>query len=252
MDKILAYFSIKYEGDWDSIYKAINQKERIEQTEVDRVVDSHDEKYITLLNENYPSRLKSIYKPPFVLFYKGDINLINSDKAIAIIGSRDNSEYGKNVTDEFTKGLVNEGYCIVSGLAKGIDAISHTSCLANGGKTIAVLGNGLNTSYPKENEDLQKEIELKGLVVSEYPNSVGPNKENFPSRNRIVAGLSDGVLVTEAKKKSGTMITIARALEMGKEVFCIPHRIDENSGCNSLIKEGAKLVENYQDILNEL
>jgi DNA processing protein len=120
------------------------------------------------------------------------------------------------------------------------------------GKTIAVLGNGLNVNYPKDNEVLQKEIENNGLVVSEYPNNVEAHKDNFPVRNRIVAGLSDAIIVSEAKRKSGTMITVSRALEMGKDIFCVPYKIGEDSGCNSLIKEGAKLIETHEDVLNEL
>jgi len=252
MEKILVYFAIKYEGDWDKIYKAINQKEKVNLDEVNSTIGEHGEKYITLLSEEYPSRLKSIYKPPFVLFYRGDISLVNCSKSIAIIGSRNNSEYGKEVTEKLSRELANKNLVIVSGLAKGIDSIAHKSCLEVNGKTIAVLANGLNKNYPSENEMLQKEIENKGVVISEYPNSVEPHKENFPIRNRIVAGLSDGVIVSEANKKSGTMITVARALEMGKDIFCVPYKIGEDSGCNSLIKEGAKLIETHEDVLNEL
>ena len=252
MEKILVYFAIKYQGDWDRIYKAINQKEKVDADEMNRVIETNKEKYITLLSDNYPERLKRIYKPPFVLFYRGNIDFINENKTIAIIGSRNNSDYGKTVTENFTSGLCDEGFAIISGLAKGIDSIAHKTCLRKNGKTIAVLGNGLEVTYPLENKELKNEIEEKGLIVSEYPNTVGANKDNFPIRNRIVAGLSDCVLVSEASKKSGTMITVARALEMGKEIFCVPYEIGNDSGCNNLIKEGAKLVETYEDILNEI
>lgn len=252
MEKILAYFAIKYNGDWDKIYKAINQKEKVDFNEMDSLIKEHGEKFITLLSEEYPSRLKGIYKPPFVLFYRGDISLLNSEKSVAIIGSRNNSEYGKGVTEKLSMGLSDSKITIVSGLAKGIDSIAHKSCLEVNGKTIAVLGNGLNVNYPKDNEVLQKEIENNGLVVSEYPNNVEAHKDNFPVRNRIVAGLSDAIIVSEAKRKSGTMITVSRALEMGKDIFCVPYKIGEDSGCNSLIKEGAKLIETHEDVLNEL
>lgn len=251
MEKILVYFAIKYGGDWDKIYKAINMKEKIDSNEVEKVVSNHGEKYLTLLNDDYPDKLKNIYKPPFVLFYRGDISLVK-EKAMAVIGSRKNSQYGKKITEELTTQLVEKKYSIVSGLAEGIDSIAHRTCLNNKGKTIAVLGNGLNVIYPESNKELQKEIELNGLVISEYPNNVKSNKENFPIRNRIVAGLSDAIVVSEAKRKSGTMITVARALEMGKEIFCVPYKIGEDSGCNTLIKEGAKLIETVDDILNEL
>lgn len=251
MEKILVYFAIKYEGDWDRIYKAINMKEKVDSDEMESMLENHNEKYITLISDNYPSKLKNIYKPPFVLFYRGDESLFE-EMSIAVIGSRENSEYGEKVTKDLTAQLVDKKCSIISGLAQGIDAIAHKTALEKNGKTIAVLGNGLDVIYPSCNKELQKEIELKGLVISEYPNKVQPNKENFPIRNRIVAGLSSGVLVTEAKKKSGTMITVARALEMGKEVFCVPNNLYDESGCNTLIKEGAKLVENANDILNEL
>ena len=212
-----------------------------------------DSEYITLLDDNYPKRLKSIYKPPFVLFYKGNINLLSTcNKLIGVVGSRNNSKYGEKATESIVKELVSQNIVIVSGLAKGIDAISHTTCLAQGGATIAVLANGLKINYPFRNACLQEEIGTKGLLLTEYPDFVESNKEQFPKRNRIIAGLSDAILVTEARKKSGSMITVARALEMGKDIFCVPHLIWCDSGCNSLIKEGAKLVENANDILVEL
>ena len=173
-------------------------------------------------------------------------------RRIAIIGSRSNSEYGEKAATEICKDLVKEDFIIVSGLAKGIDSIAHKSCLNNGGKTIAVLGNGLNVIYPKENNDLYKEISEKGIIISEYPPNTPPDKENFPNRNRIISALSEGVVVIESKEKSGTMNTVSHALENGKQVFCVPERINYGSGCNKLIKEGAKLIESAKDILEEL
>ena len=251
MNEILVYFAIKYGGDWDKIYSAINKKEKVNQEEIKETLKDCNE-YITLLDDIYPSRLKSIYKPPFVLFYKGDIGLLNSKKTIGVVGSRKNSDYGKYCTQKLVKGLVEHEYVIISGLAKGIDAIAHKECLDNNGKTIAVIANGLDSYYPEENRGLQDEIVKRGLLISEVPNFVESRKENFPKRNRIVAGLSDSILVTEAKNKSGAMITVSRALEMGKDIFCIPYSIETDSGCNTLIKEGAKLIENINDILDEL
>lgn len=253
MDKILVYFALKYQGDWDAIYSAINKKEKVDSNELEKLVSECDCEYITLLDSRYPLRLKSIYKPPFVLFYKGDANLLSSDhKTIGVVGSRNYSSYGKKATEELVKGLVKEDFIIVSGLAKGIDTIAHKSCLVNGGKTIAVLGNGVNVYYPKENELLQQTIAKDGLLVSEYPLWLQSSKEHFPKRNRIIAGLSDAILVTDAKRKSGSMITVSRALEMGKDIFSIPHQIGFDSGCNLLIKEGAKLVESVEDILSDI
>ena len=253
MEDILIYFAIKYEGDWDKIYSAINKKEKVDLTEIRKVVDENKSSCITLLSECYPSKLKNIYKPPFVLFYKGNINLLDSTKkTIGVVGSRNNSDYGEKVTTSLVSDLTDNDFVIVSGLAKGIDAIAHKACLNKNGNTIAVLGNGLEVFYPSENKDLQKEIENKGLVISEYPDFKESNKENFPKRNRIIAGLSDSILVTEASNKSGSMITVSRALEMGKDVYCVPYKIGVNSGCNTLIKEGAKLIESINDILIEL
>jgi len=253
MEEIIVYLSIIHNGDWNKIYQDILDKKPINKNEVKEKLKEITTPYITLLSQNYPTCLKSTFKPPFVLYYKGDITLLNGDKKrIAVIGSRDNSNYGEDSTKKICKGLVKENIIIVSGLAKGIDAIAHKCCLDNNGKTIAVIGNGFDTIYPKENEELYKLIEERGLIISEYPPKVNPDSFNFPKRNRIIAGLSDGVVVIEAKEKSGTMNTVAHALEDGKQIFCVPERSNSNSGCNKLIKEGAKLVETAQDILEEL
>lgn len=253
MDKILAYFAIKYEGDWDKIYAAINKKEKVDSNEMEEVLKKNTSEYITLISNDYPFRLKHIYKPPFVLFYKGNKELLNtSRKTIGVVGSRVSSEYGSFATRKIVCDLVKNNAVIVSGLAKGIDSVAHKSCLDSNGDTIAVIANGIDEFYPVENKQLQNDIFIKGIVISEYPSFMSSNKENFPKRNRIIAGLSDAILVGEAKYKSGSMITVSRALEMGKEIFCIPDIICNESGCNKLIKEGAKLVENGLDILNEL
>lgn len=253
MKEILVYLSIIHNGNWNSIYKDILDKRSINKTELDEKLKNLDVNYITLLDKDYPLSLKSTFKPPFVLFYKGNIDLLKNEKRkLAVIGSRENSEYGKNVTESICKDLVKENFVIVSGLAKGIDSIAHHSCLTSNGNTIAVLGNGLNVFYPKENAKLYGEIEKSGLLISEYPPNTAPEKSNFPSRNRIIAGLCEGIVIIEAKEKSGTMNTVYHALEDGKQIFCVPDRINENSGCNKLIKEGAKLVESAKDIIDEL
>ena len=253
MEDILIYFAIKYEGDWDKIYSAINKKEKVEQKDLEETLAKNTSKCITLISDNYPQKLKTIYKPPFVLFYKGNIDLLNTqNKTIGVVGSRKNSSYGEACTKEIVSDLVKKDIVIISGLAKGIDGIAHESCLKEKGNTIAVLANGIDIVYPDENKELQKEIGEKGLIISEYPSFKESNKEQFPKRNRIIAGLSDAILVTEASQKSGSMITVSRALEMGKDIFCVPYKIGLNSGCNSLIREGARLVESAHDILLEL
>ena len=253
MEEVLVYLSIIHNGDWNKIYRDVLDKRPIDKTDILEKVKELNCSYITILNKDYPTCLKSTFKPPFVLFYKGNVELLKDNKRkIAIIGSRDNSEYGKLSTQNICRELVQEKFVIVSGLARGIDSIAHKTCLESNGETIAILGNGINVSYPKENKELYTEIEEKGLLISEYPDNVAPDSSNFPKRNRIIAALSEGVVVIEAKEKSGTMNTVSHALEDGKQIFCVPDRCNSDSGCNKLIKEGAKLVENAQDILEEL
>ena len=167
---------------------------------------------------------------------------------IAVIGARENSLYGEKMTKKLVIDLVNNGYSIISGLAKGIDAIAHKTCLENDGNTIAVIGSGLNYIYPKENYYLYKEIGKNGLIISEYPDFVKPIAFHYPSRNRIIAGICDSILVTEAKNKSGTMITVKYGLDCGKDIFAVPSEACLDSGCNKLIKEGAQLVETIDDL----
>lgn len=209
--------------------------------------------FIEIYNKNYPNKLKEIYDPPFVLFYKGDISIIN-DKAIAMIGCREYSNYGKKVALELGEKISNLGLNIISGLARGIDTFSHIGCLKGKSKTIAILGTGLDLIYPEENKKVFEEIiESGGLILTEYIIGTPIKKMNFPMRNRIISGLSDGVLVIEAKKKSGTMITVEFALEQGKNVYAVPGRINElNSlGTNNMIKEGAKIVCEVNDVLED-
>lgn len=207
---------------------------------------------VNMKSKYYPERLRHIINPPKSIFCLGNMSLLNYDKNIAIIGSRRFSKYGERATREFAYSLAKEDICVVSGFAKGIDSIAHTSCLSANGKTIAVLGSGLNVIYPKENTYLfNKIIENDGLIISEYPLGTKPQKQHFPTRNRIISGLSDGVLVIEAKEKSGTNITVDFALEQGKDVFVIPGSIysKTSDGTNFLIKEGAIPVTSYKDIL---
>jgi DNA processing protein len=203
----------------------------------------------------YPERLKNIDEPPKELYCLGNLELLNYKTNIAIIGSRNCSLYGERAAKDFAYNLAKEDMCIVSGLAKGIDSFAHIGAVKAKGKTIAVLGSGLDNIYPKENMKLVEEIiKNKGLVISEYPLGTKPLKYHFPARNRIISGLSDGVLVVEARKNSGTNITVDFALEQGKDVFVIPGNIysKTSDGTNYLITEGAIPVLSYKDILNTL
>jgi len=251
MNDILLYFAVKYEGDFEKIYYAIMNKEKCDYDEVVKVKKEIKCKYTTVISNNYPKKLKHLNRPPFVIFYEGDLSLIDKT-SLSVIGSRNNGEYGKIMCEKIVKELVDNNIVIISGLAKGIDSIAHRVALKNHGKTIGVLGNGINYYYPKENQDIQNEIKEYGLLISEYPPSLSPKKEYFPNRNRIIAALGDGLIVIEAKKRSGTMITVREALDIGKEVMCVPTSTLDNSGCNELIKNGAYLIEDANDVLEIL
>lgn len=203
-------------------------------------------------DENYPTRLLKIQSPPKKLYVEGDSSLLNQN-SIAIVGSRKATEYGKKQAQIFSKHIAKKGITVVSGMAVGIDSIAHIYSMEELGKTIAVLGSGFNNIFPKENYYLyQKILENDGCIISEYPPEEKVNMENFPRRNRIISGLSMGVLIVEARKLSGSTITARHAMKQKKEVFCIPNQIDKLTGCgtNELIKNGANLVTNPQDILD--
>lgn len=208
---------------------------------------------ITCLDQEYPEKLKQIYDPPLVLFYRGDKSLLQRF-AIAVIGCREASLYGRKVAFQMAYDLAKQHTVIISGMAKGIDGVSHAGALHAEGKTIAVLGSGVDYPYPFENRALYQEILLKGgLILSEYRVGTKPIAIHFPQRNRLISALSDGVLVVEAKQKSGTMITVDFALEQGKNVYVIPGNIDSvySEGTNELVKQGAKVVTKIEDILEE-
>lgn len=207
-------------------------------------------KIISINEEKYPKILKEIYDPPISLYVKGNTEKLNN-KNIGIVGCRECTEYGKKVAEYFAYNLSKQNINIVSGLAKGIDSYAHLGSLYNG-NTIAVLGNGLDMIYPKENLELANEIIKRGgTIISEYPCGTKPDKMKFPARNRIISGISKGVIVVEAKEKSGTLITVDFALEQGRDVFVVPGNINSiNSvGTNDLIKQGARLVTTYEDVI---
>ncbi|WP_413381651.1 DNA-processing protein DprA [Alkalihalobacillus sp. 1P02AB] len=208
---------------------------------------------ITMIDEDYPLLLKEIYDPPLVLYTIGKKELLKR-KMIAAVGTRQPTQLGKRSVALLLPPLIEQNWTIISGLAKGIDAIAHQATIKAGGKTIAVLGSGFFHPYPKENLSLYEYIKKEQLVISEYPPYCPPKRWQFPARNRIISGLSYGVIVVEAKEKSGSLITADQALEQGREVFAVPGPIYESQslGTNYLIQQGAKLVVNANDILNEL
>ncbi|HHL0802540.1 TPA: DNA-processing protein DprA [Streptococcus agalactiae] len=206
---------------------------------------------LSILDSNYPLELKEIYNPPVLLFYQGNIELLSKPK-LAVVGARQASQIGCQSVKKIIKETNNQ-FVIVSGLARGIDTAAHVSALKNGGSSIAVIGSGLDVYYPTENKKLQEYMSYNHLVLSEYFTGEQPLKFHFPERNRIIAGLCQGIVVAEAKMRSGSLITCERALEEGREVFAIPGNIidGKSDGWHHLIQEGAKCIISGKDILSE-
>jgi len=235
--------------------RIIEQRRRINPDKEMENLAQEGIKIITISDQAYPKLLKEIYNPPALLYLKGEFTS-QDESGLAIVGTRRSSLYGRRITPLLAADLAQAGLTIVSGLAKGIDSLAHQSALAVNGRTIAVLGSGLDkrSIYPLANRRLAEEISQQGVVISEFPPGAKPLAQHFPQRNRIIAGLSLGVLVIEAPQKSGALITAHNALEQNREVFAIPGPISaENSlGPNNLIKMGAKLVSQANDVLEEL
>ena len=208
---------------------------------------------ITLKDEEYPTRLKDIYDPPALLYVRGELKK-EDEFAISIVGSRKTTPYGRWFTEKVSQELARHGVTIVSGMARGIDSLAHWGAISGGGRTIAVLGCGVDVIYPSENRNLFAKMIDRGAILSEFPMGSPPEGGHFPRRNRIISGLSLGVVVIQASEKSGSLITAGYALEQGREVFAVPGNVGTESsrGTHRLIKEGAKLVESSEDILEEI
>jgi len=233
--------SIKNFRQWEVVEKQI------------RATEQKGIKVVGYDDAGYPGVLKESEGAPIVLYMKGDYQA-DDRYGIAVVGSRKHTEYGAVVTDKISGELASSGFTIISGMARGIDTLSHKSALSNGGRTIAVLGSGPDVCYPAENKRLMEKVALSGCVISEFPPGTLPSRENFPRRNRLISGLSLGVLVIEATADSGSLIPVKYALEQNKEVFAVPGNINsENSeGTNRLIKDGARIVLEAEDIIEEL
>jgi len=218
-----------------------------------QLIEKHRVQIVTFNEEAYPELLRTIFDPPPVLYVKGTLS--EKDRlAVAVVGSRKSSTYGRSTAEKMGADLAAKGITVVSGLARGIDSFAHRGALKGSGRTIAVLGNGVDQIYPIENRSLYEEVVEKGAVISEFPMGTPPDRKNFPVRNRIISGLSLGIVVVEAGDRSGALITADQALEQGREVFAIPGNISSytSRGTHRLIKQGAKLVETVEDILEEL
>jgi len=266
--KLLAYFpslseawsaenkQLKQAGLTDLLVERISkERRRIDPDKEMEKLDREGIKLVTVFDQTYPKLLKEIYNPPALLYLKGEFTS-QDESGLAIVGTRKSSLYGRQITPLLAADLTQAGLTIISGLAKGIDTLAHQSALAVNGRTIAVLGSGLDrrSIYPFVNRRLAEEISQQGAVISEFPLGAKPLAQHFPQRNRIIAGLSLGVLVIEAPQKSGALITARDALEQNREVFAIPGPIsaENSSGPNNLIKMGAKLVSQANDVLEEL
>jgi DNA processing protein len=220
-----------------------------------KLLDSYQKNQIKLISlgeDEYPELLKEIFNPPFLIYAKGELRP-NERLAIAIVGARKCTDYGKRATKDIAEGLAKAGVTIVSGLALGLDAVAHEEAVKAGSRTIAVLANGLDQIYPATNRNLAQKILEKGAIISERPIGTPPLRQNFPARNRIISGLASGVLVTEATDKSGTLHTANFALEQGRQIYAVPGPIYNpmSAGPNNLIKMGAKPVSEAKDILED-
>ena len=208
---------------------------------------------LTMQDADYPVRLRNIFEPPCLLYVKGSLPTIDEEVAVAMVGTRRASPYGIETAEKLAYGLCRQGAVVISGAAAGVDSASHRGALRAGGRTIAVLGNGLDVVYPAENEWLYRDIAASGALISEYPPGTAAEAWHFPARNRIISALSLGTIVVEAPEKSGALITANTALEQGRDVFAVPGPIDAplSRGCNRLIADGAGLVSESWDILRE-
>jgi DNA processing protein len=226
--------------------KAVQELEKVKQIGGDVLI---------LDDGSYPALLREIADPPITLYVKGDWQACFDQPCVAVIGSRMCSTYGENAAEMLARDLASRGICIVSGLARGIDAAAHKGAIRGGGKTVAVMGTGIDNVYPRDNTRLVREIlESGGCIVSQFPLGTPPLKDNFPYRNRIISGLSLGVLIIEASERSGSLITARLAAEQDREVMAVPGNITSGNsfGTNYLIKSGAKLVQQWQDVVAEL
>ena len=217
-----------------------------------KLLENKPFEFCHLNSDNYPALLKKIYDPPPFFFYQGDLDCL-SKPTIAMVGSRSLSVYGKMMAEKLARELAEAGFTTVSGFARGIDTISHRCTLEAGGTTAAVFGSGLDIMYPPENKTLYQELVSNGVAISEFFLGTRPDPYNFPRRNRIISGLSLGVLVVEAADRSGALLTAEHALDQGREVFAVPGNINSKTsqGTNAIIKQGAKLVTSAEDIMEE-
>lgn len=234
MRKQILYYVLKYKGEYKQVKRAIERNEEWENIE-------YDEKFVTILDCEYPKEFFDLNEPPFLFFYKGNLDLLKQEK-ISMIGSRECSNYARKSCFDLIKSF-NRDEVIVSGMAKGVDAIAHQEAIILGHCCIGIIGCGCDMVYPRENIDLYEEVMKNHLLISEYPKGTFPLAHHFPARNRLIAALGKKCYVIEAKSRSGTMITANYALSLNKEIIALPYRYDDEfgKGCNELIEQGASI-----------
>lgn len=252
------YNEFKSKEDWSGILSAkqVENIERARKYNLDlkyREFASYGESMVTIEDDEYPKDLFEVYDHPYGLYFLGDLPRA-SDEMVAMVGARSCSAYGKSMAAEIGYTLGENGFVVVSGMAKGIDSASHEGCLDAGGRTVAVLGCGVDICYPAMNRKLYHRIIENGCVISEYPHGRQPLAGQFPSRNRIISGISKSLVVVEARKKSGSLITVDFALEQGKDIYVVPGRITDkmSEGCNRLINQGASIITSSEDFVQSL
>ncbi len=248
-DELIKVEGVNKKGAWGIVNRqfAIDPEYELER------VEKCNARVITYSDPEYPDSLRQIHDPPIILYAKG--RRIPKDLLfVAVVGSRNPTHYGLETAKRIGAGLAKNGVGVVSGLARGIDGIAQWACIKSGGFSIGVIGTGIDIAYPSSNRKLFEEIVNKGTIISEFPVGTKPEPRNFPIRNRIISGISAGVVVVEATRKSGSLITAAQALDQGRDIFAVPGSINSlrSTGTHFLIKQGAKLVENVQDILEEI
>ncbi len=256
MREILLYFSIKYEGDWEKIKDALARKELVSEEEGKQILSTIKCKTLTFIDSNYPDCIKQAYRPPFVLFYEGNIDILLSRKKLGVVGSRNNTAYGEESINKIIDNIAlkDKNITIVSGMAKGIDSLAERCAMKNNMKIISILGCGIDICYPLSSKDIYEYSKSEnGLLLSELPFGIKPLGTNFPMRNRILSAIIDTLLIVEAKQKSGTSITARLSLEDNKDILCVPRNIDDNYKLtNFLIKEGAESCLEAEDVLQAM
>jgi DNA processing protein len=246
------YYSLIHQGDYRAIKNALLDNEAISLARFEKEIREINSHYVTIYDEAYPSRLRDLSEPPFVLYYYGDLKMLEGERIVAMVGTRHPSSYGQKMADFFASRLADAHIVVISGMARGIDGMSQQAAIVHGGRTCGVLGSGIDFIYPKSNQALYEELVSYQCIVSEYPGMTRPQKFFFRNRNRIITGLADKLIVVEAGLKSGTMVSVGHALDQGRDIYAVPGRLDESPGCALLFSQGAYVLTSLNDLYDDL